>query len=286
MEILRGQRNPDFFTSQRVPLGRVMVNWSHPLANGLLAMFIPGSPTMGFSDITGNTPALVPVVSGSTVIGQSPIGPSLKSSVLSSGLISPSGLSPVLQVTATVSLFWKGQQLAGSSGDCAGFGVKANNAAGQQQSYLLYQDGTTFTGLFTHGDGQLCQTSNSTFPTGMWSQGGTIAAGVTGGGILYQNGAHVSNVAGAVSATPFSYTGTAVLCVGADSVSGVSSGWNVSVCAIWGRVLSPSEMAWVDARPFSMLVPATPRVFHTPPAGASAYLRAMYRPPPIQIWDH
>lgn len=262
MAVLHRHRYPSLWTPQRVPLEPVEVDWSHPLANSLLALFIPGSPSAGFADITRQTPSLIPTTGGGIpIIASSPIGPALSSTVNGAGLVSPPGLAPILQVTTNVSMFVKGQQLAQSSNDTSYIGVKKQNAAGQAAAYTLMQAGGGYTAMQSTGEGTLCQLYNATYPGNVVSQGGTIAASTLNGGILYQNGVKVANYSGTVSASPFTYTGTAVLCLGNDCVVDRYSGWCIAVAGIWGRILSAAEMAWLDAEPFAMLRPIARRIF-------------------------
>ena len=94
-----------------VPNGLLKIDWSHPLATGLIGCWVPG--VMFGIDLTGNTPDLVGVPNGA---GQLPgtttcvEGPALQSlsGTLDFGLNGPVTVGGPLTTWTSLTGFWRG----------------------------------------------------------------------------------------------------------------------------------------------------------------------------------
>ncbi len=105
---------------QFVPTGPIEVDWNHPLAAGLVALYMPGSQA-GYNDLTGIGPTLV-AGSGLTRVN-SPFGPAVNQSATNSALTSNKVPTAWLLEKAG-SLIWAGDILSSPINDPTFWGIE------------------------------------------------------------------------------------------------------------------------------------------------------------------
>lgn len=245
----------------QVPTGQLTIDYTHPLANGLMLCLVPG--VMGGVDLTGNVPLF-------TATPASVMGP--EGSGLSGGInaTTPTANYPQFTTPHEISLYVRGHVFSVSTTFDGWLGVNYNqpitapfnifllgNNATAGQAWMIFNNGGT-------------QTSGATFnyAAGPLSAGGT--GSVSGNAMItYHNGLSVGQVAyGTPNATSTSY----VTAFGPTVTNGITF-----YCGyMWNRALTPAEMAWIDADPYAFLVPAeydlTVGMFVAPPP-----------PPPVVV---
>jgi len=115
-------RRPALIDPRTVPTVPVEVDWTHPLADGLVALWVPGG-TQGLQDLCGNAD-LVPA--GGT-ISTGPYGPQL---TCNGTITAPyAALSAPLQVQQGT-MFWAGEFTATPTGDVNIIGAAWSNPGG------------------------------------------------------------------------------------------------------------------------------------------------------------
>lgn len=288
-------RHPGLWNPRFVPYGQVEVDWSHPLAAGLAACFVPGNQA-GPIDFSGTGPALVPDSNGDFPL--TPEGYGYDSSTLSS-----SAWASIIPLKWTCqsggTIYWRGSAVMqatystgfhpqvfglsyggaadGSSSPVWGLSLAINNAfTGQHPAFYYYPKGAS---------GQ----ENVTLPSLDWTTvmagAGPVAFGATfvpGGNVsiyVWPGGsAPVTQTSPWLGTTsPIDSTLPWQMGLGVSSaLDGVDASGTVTTSAyLWDRVLSPAEMALVNASPFAMLRPVR-RVQRVPivlPPPAGPYRR-------------
>jgi len=243
-------------TGRLLGLGVPIVNLAHPLAQGLLAAYVPAvAPggriinlaAPGNGDLTTRTGVAVG-------IGQTPEGPGL--AYTGTTAATASGLAPASwQVTAGTSVFVRGQDtgarttnkpvyFAGLSLSATPFNGWAIGAGGAGtaggNALTVYYNNTAST--YT---GSIVLTSGA-----MFSAGATFGAGAAAK--VYVNGVQ-DTLTGSPPNVSLVYAGTVSTVLGAQN-SGDAVDATLTVGYLWNRVLTAGEMRYLDANPYALLL--------------------------------
>lgn len=239
----------------QVPEVPVELDQSHPLANGLIGLWLLNDGTARDLSGTGNNGSLI---SGPSVVA-GPMGPTLDlnsastqyvsvpdSSALNTGGGNTGELSFVAWVTTPTlpTAFW----FQKGSGNYAQFGVRSNGKIFLYTSFGSY-DGSGSNTLATGATYCVAATISHVTATGY------VNAGL--------------DASYAMSSPPGSLSGYP-LNIGAGS-SGASP-WNGTIGPVtfWNRALSAQEIAWLYAEPFAMLRPTRRISFGFVPSSGNA----------------
>ena len=241
----------------RVPSGRFEIDPSHPLSRGIVACYVPG--TGNFSDLAGFGPRLN--FDTGAALGVNAYGPALLSNAPNGRLYS-SIFPNAWKLTTAGTISWIGRYTSGGINNSAFWGNTANpTGAAPYVGYQIGYSGNNTANFFYNGSNNFHSLSNSSIPSVLSS----ISASFVVGGqiVLYMNG-QTQQSATWVDGAP-DYTGGPISNVGGDS-NDTSRYINASTNAVmtWNRALSASEIALLNAAPFSMLRPATARRFYLP----------------------
>jgi len=253
---------------RQTPRGPVKIDWSHPLAQGLIGCWLPG--ISGGIDLTGINPSLVARTASKT--GVAVEGPGLVSDAVNTGMKGVVGnTSPLTTWTDGFSIYYRGYKLGSGNNNCDILSIFYDSAGNFPFNVAGLTDPSTgqVATVWNHG-GSLSQgTAKSVNNPGLNSLGGTFKVG--GNAVLYQSGVATDTTAFG-SGAPTS-TATSTVCI--DTRADLSSQWQNSVCYVgyfWNRELSADEMAMLDADPYGFLVPAEgemPQLFFQAPAGGA-----------------
>jgi hypothetical protein len=238
-----------------MPNGRLRIDWSHPLANGLIGCWVPG--VAGGIDLTGNHPTATTVGSG----GKTDVtveGPGYNFNATTTALkTTMTSAAPAVQALITAgkfSLYWRGYLAAAGGGFATLFGMQESSSG---QLFLV--------GAFT-GSGF----NNSAGDVGiqMNRAGSSNAAGATsltmGAGNLYSicmtydNGANALNMylnGTGDSNNPRTVAGGLPTCAGTPTlyVGGDNCGSIMNMGLMYSRALSADEMKVLDKDPYCFL---------------------------------
>lgn len=239
--------------TRQVPTGQVAIDWSHPLANGLIGCWLPG--VTGPVDVTHQTPDLSLQSSAANVRDLTQEGGGLKSTASSSGYDLVGVPSSYLSWTG-FTIYWRGYlfgvpPVAGS----LYAGINYNSAATAPYIVVALGYNTNFY-LYYSDSGTLVQFNTTIAPAAGFESIGATFSGVTlGKNYFYQKGA-LKATSGALTTAPSS-SATSTLCVNADHNDATRNPNGIcNICCFWNRQLSDSDMAWVDREPYSFLMPA------------------------------
>lgn len=249
-------RSQRFFSDPlRQPFERVVVNWAHPLAAGLVACYLP-TPWHGIFNLAGRGSDLMLRSASAFVPCSAGIG--LISTAANQGATVTAG--DFVKNSDRVSLFWFGASFGSSNSNTTLIGIEDNNAdATPFFSAALWVSGTGLVVACNTGLSYRNLTVASQWGTGMALQrpmayGGTIDA-VTGEFRLYTNGAQVGASSFETGTIRYTSTSPVDFCAYTAIASRFINGVGV-LGAIWHRVLTPAENALLAANPFAFLTPA------------------------------
>ena len=246
------RRVPRYFSAQQIPTGAVEIDWGHPLANGLVALYVPGVSGV---DLTRIAPPIVITGSGGTIVS-GPRGPALDLSSIGTAS-SSTGLPPQLEINKGT-ILWSGKFSSNPSSDWAVFATSYSNPnANPYVPYGIYYAIASSGMAFAYG---VVAFASLAFPSGTpsnYNQWG-VSFDVAGGNYLgYLNGVVQSLVGTPQSNGGFAFTSTSSLGFG-DSRSGHAYS---DIGAIWNYQQTADHMAWMNAEPFAMLRPVVRRVY-------------------------
>lgn len=250
-------RAPRLRDPRVVPTEPVEIDWTHPLAAGLVHLIVPGGAR--FLDDLSDTLAPMTLLGGS--IWPSNLGSQIYVSNGSHGADVFVGTALPITTQGTfytrgqfISSFYAGTQLYGvqdSTGYNYWFGWGTNTTQG---SAYVNISGTSYGGPAVNFS------ANSPF-----SYGGTFASGSNL--TQYVSGAAAGSVTIGAGNLDLSANTYVVL----NSVLYNTSPYIEAIqalCALWRRALSADEMAWLDAEPFAMLRPKMRRRYFTVSSGS------------------
>lgn len=232
---------------KQVPNGPLAVDWTHPLSQGLMACYVPG--TNGGQNIAGSGGDLAFGTAASIGVGAD--GPGLASTSSTASGLSLSGVPANLRGKTAYSGYYRGYVSSATTDYAPYLRLTSNNTG--TELFALYCRGFVPSELVlndsTNGTGEYNISSNS---TGFMSHG---ASALNGGNLYtYNNGNLVTTQAiGTIDAG----SSTSILQIGADPVNNNSSFTGTTyIAALWSRQLTHDEQAWLDREPFCFLVPA------------------------------
>ena len=254
MTVARRGMAADLGMPGRVPTQPVEIDWSHPLANGLIACYVPGG-ARGAVDLTGIGP-LVAIRSGSS-IAPSSYGAALGSFATSPGAFT--GTIPSAWKLTTGGTIFSAIELTGTPvASSTIFGLAYNSAGtspfndyvlsfnGSAQPNFSYNHGGTFASV---------QSTGASLGVGRHTVAGSFVVALGGAIAIYQDGAVVKTGTWA-AAPPPSYTGGGYLQIAGDnSVTSRIINGSTAISLIYNRPLSAAEVAALDRDPFCMLRP-------------------------------
>lgn len=282
--MLLAHRHPSLWNPRLVPYAEVEVDWSHPLASDLVACFVPGNQA-GLADLSGTGSAPMADVNGEFSITSEGYG--YDSTTLSSAAwVGSVPAEWTCQSGGTV--YWRGTALIqatfGSGIHPQVFGLSYGgdpNTPAPPVWGISFVINSSFTGqhpgFFYYPKGSSSQES-VTLTTIDWTTAivgvGPVALGATfvpGGNVslyVWPGGGIAPVVQTSLwigSANPIDSTQPWQMGFGVSSAfDGVDASGTVATSAyLWDRVLSPAEMALVNASPFAMLRPVR-KVARTP----------------------
>jgi hypothetical protein len=218
------------------------VNRRHPLAQGLVAIYLPG--LLPF-DLCGVGPALFSRQNWAP--GPTPFGQGGTGGAAPNNAASWAALPAALRLPGPLSLYFLGVQLAQVTGisDYFGFTASGTPSGTQTTAIRLYDTGSGGAVVLKWQDtGATLHTISGGSTPAVGARISVLGTVVIGGnGTLYRNGAQIAQAAG--SSLNLEYS-TPYLFVGA--AQSTEYGANRSVmCAIWSRALSTAEAAVLDA---------------------------------------
>lgn len=248
MSLIRRLGRPGLWNRKNVPTVPVEVDWSHPLARGLVSCYLPGVSKF---DIAG----LGPVLSTLTdhVVRPSPFGP-----LSSGGADSGSVLTDAVQFQAagTIHVFGKFD----TSGYAVPFAIYDAVFGGAIEIDVGFGTIALAMGVFGYWE------FGPPYISGAVMNSITAAFTFSGSLKLYQAGA--VTYTGTSEPAP-SYSGRSLLIGGNYAgFSSIPAGFGVGAVHLYNRQLSDQEVAWLDAEPFAMLRPVTRRIFSAPAASS------------------
>ncbi|MBX9697866.1 MAG: hypothetical protein K2X74_00460 [Acetobacteraceae bacterium] len=233
----------------------MQIDWSHPLARGLLAAWLPRGGVL--LDVTGrgnditpnNQPQIVAQAGGLAAIDASSGQHHWRRTL-------PAALKPA----AAVSVFW--------CGEIRGTGTFATNGSGLLGASYDNVDGSPFTGWsfyrsnsdpanggFNWNNGSYQQLTYS----GVYTTNRRVAllgsVQLGGNATVYADGGVIAGPTAASSGTII-YASTALLIAGAHPTNlSNNSGCGMEVGAVWDRALTQAEAAWLAQEPYCYMLP-------------------------------
>ena len=233
-----------------VPTGQLTIDWSHPLANGLIACYVPGA--MGGINIANPGVVTLSYASSST-IGMGPEGPGLSSLAANSGMVFASAAPSQFLGRPQMSLYYRCfQKAADPANACHYIGINYTNAA--IAPYVIFD--------INASTGVEWQAGAGTSTTGAFSApgvGNINSLGATyvinGNVFAYQYGKQFAS-GSAYTSNP---TNGATPTINLNMLQWGTTRYPNTVAligCIWNRALSADEMAWLDAEPYCFLLPA------------------------------
>jgi hypothetical protein len=231
------------------PTGRARVDWRHPLANGLVACYLPGITMQGLNlaglggDLALVSTALAPAVTRD--------GPAWASTTAANGLKAP---APAAFLANTVSYYWRGVLSSATPDDTVLIGIQfADPETGPfHYASITTQQGALRLGTEWNSGGVHTVGSPFTYTAGFNSIGATFTPG--GNANLYSGGVlAIFNTFGA--SNPSSSATSAIVFQSSTATGG---GTRVipatgNIACIWNRALSADEMALLDGDPYCFL---------------------------------
>lgn len=240
-----------------VPTGKLKIDWTHPLASGLVGCWVPG--VMGGIDLAGKTAPLSFVASS---IGVAPEGPGVIGS--SGGNLAMSGPagSPLYAWTSGFSFYIRGYQgVSDTNSNTNLFSITYNNAVDSPYFILSTQansgqtGGTVNVNWNSGGNGESIFNAFPQLTAGSsFSRGAALV--VNGLAYAYNNGAYTTgNTFGGASLPSYGTLPQLSINGFNSNLYGRDTGSTVYILAFWSRALSADEMAWLDLEPYCFLIP-------------------------------
>src|SRR5689334_20343796 len=91
MALLHRSRYPRLGKPNMVPVGPIAIDWTHPLARGLVGCYVPGSRE-GYNDLCNNWPRLIPWSAATTRSTATGLGDNTYK-IANAGAASPTGMN-------------------------------------------------------------------------------------------------------------------------------------------------------------------------------------------------
>ena len=254
-----------------IPAGPLELNRDHPLARGLVALYLPG---LHLHDLTGSCP---PLAYGTGTASLTPDGPAHRSAISGSRITNAGAVPAALQLTTAGTLYWRGVRISGPNGSIF-WGLGPNPHVDPFIYYGFYGvNGTDVSFDYAAGGVNTVGPVALGVPMGRTSLAATFTVG----------GAIEIFLGGAFRATT-NWTGAApnYLNLGPGSVNiGGSNGGPTEISnadsalvATWNRALNRDEIALLDRDPYVLVRPALRR------AGRRGVLATLRRISPQWLW--
>lgn len=231
----------------QVPQGFLSIDWTHPLANGLMFYYLPGVTTF---DVALKDPQPVGQFGGSFLFGSSPEGPAGDCTInnAGNGFATASSSIPGASSVTAMSIYARGYKAGVPPTNTAVIGglTFANpNVSPFVMLWLQYGVSTTIPRLAWNHAGSLTPLPFITsFGTSQpFSLGGSIVSG--GNAKVYYNGVLDNSTAGV----------TLTASNGAVLIGGNGNMQHTILCG-WNRELTADEMMRIHLDPYGMLIPA------------------------------
>lgn len=263
---------PRALSPRQVPTDAMEIDWSHPLARGLVGLYIPGGRS-GLTDLCGIGPVLTSHANGTMVA--SSLGPGLNGNTTNAGASSTVEPTQYEFTNTYMALVHLGMHLSqfATNGDAPLLAINRSSGGAPYYPYNLATFQTT-TGIAFEYMGQQAFTSvlpdlgiNSLAVTFGTQSGNALA--------IYKNGASIQS-------------GNMQLTIGYYSDDlleiGVNTGYNTRyyggislAAAIYntGAAAMPaSTVAWLAREPFAMLRPVVRRSYSVPSVVVAAATQA------------
>ncbi len=260
-------------TGRLLGQGVPVLNSAHPLAQSLLAAYVPAMAPGG-KIVNLASPGSGDLVTrvGSPVLAPTPEGLGFNCSVSAAQKSIQSGNVPLpFQMASGMSIFVRGQwigyagnnnpdNLLGITYNAApfwawGIGVSAStglNSSALNSICYFYDQGSS---TFTNGQGATSSIANNS----MFS-GGFVGTAASGSRRLYLNGVAQANVTG-VNAMNANHYGSLAPAIVLGNTSATRTGASIlTVGYIWNRLLTAGEMRYLDANPYALLLWPSDRV--------------------------
>ena len=239
---------------QMLPSGSLDIDWTHPIANGLLSCHVPG--IMGTIDLVTGQNYLSK--DGSPIFGLSRDGPALISNGTNTGGMSGTAPAALLNLPS-ISIFLSGYQGGAATQFSHPLGISYDSVPNDPYLYIAFTNNTTANvwqlEFNSGGPGFYQSTSGFTYTQNAdISLGGTFNS-VSGNAYLYGYGVEKASLTGLTSAAQAGSTARFILMYEA-SMSTQDTAISCNIACFWGRELSHDEMAQLDREPFCFLVPA------------------------------
>jgi hypothetical protein len=237
---------------QLPPFAKLRIDSSHPLANGLLACYVPG--VSGGINLAGRGGNLTPVNSaGNQTWDVGPDGPAWKTTIGGDAL---SGLAPAAFLGSNNSFYWRGiftsVPASGNGNYLMGIGYDNVSSAPYLFQSVDISHSSGFICLEFDNGGYTRQDDPNVVPVNTVI--GSCATFSLGGvATIYRNGVSVGTVAYTVQSTSTA-TSTIYICGNNASTARTIPAKTFFGC-IWNRALSANEVAALDADPYGFLIP-------------------------------
>jgi hypothetical protein len=248
--------------SFQVPIGRLAIDWTHPLANGLIGCWVPG--VMWGIDLVGNA-HLAASNTAKTNLSSEGVGYWSQNSGLYNG--SPSSY---VMSWNSASLYWRGQLPASDPGTIPSFATVRSQNIRDAISIRSLADITNVGAGSSNGTTAL--TAGGVNLTSYLNKVISMGATTSVGDFLkfYLNGVFQTQAAQTSAPT----LADSAIEIGSWNAPTSRVGVNITTCMYYwkDRVLTASEMAWLNVAPYDFLIPQEeemPVIFSPPPPSAA-----------------
>jgi hypothetical protein len=246
-----------------VPVGQVSIDWSHPLANGLIGCWLPG--VSGGIDLTGNCADLQPSSGSSKKYSVNQEGPTLDPGTAGTVNMLTATAPPAYKGQQAMSMYYRAEKLRAADTQAILLYISYDNVPnapynvfGLQSVFNNTSYSQIYVGININGTSQ--QSANVDFSAETQIRVGATVTSVTGHALsLYKNGLLADNSTNTLPTGTLNGTSTSQISINGwdtSATSGRASGTAPYIACLWNRELSASEMAAIDADPYGFLVPA------------------------------
>jgi len=225
-----------------------MVDWTHPLARGLIAAYLP---SQGLRNLAGLGADLA--FGSAANFRASAHGIVVPGTAANEGANS-GALPSTMRPTSSASIFWAGSVTAGTFNTTM-LGLEHNNSnSNPWMSAVLFSAGAGTVTLGYNVSGSYSEIGGAYLDTSgaFATYAGTLEMG--GAATVYFNGAQAASQAVGAGSIQYDATAEVDFCAFAADPSRTLNGVGVVGC-IWSRALSASEVAALHFSPFSLFVP-------------------------------
>ncbi len=271
MAVLHKHRYSSFWSPQRVPTVQVEIDWSHPLARGLVGLYVPGG-AKGLVDLCGIGPRLAPM-SGLAGVADSGVGPGLNCVGASTGAQGVTRFTGYEFTTQNVAVFHVGWHF-GVNGSFSALLIGC--ATGGAPAYGLdLADSNTSARLVLASWATTVVIGN--IGIGRQTVGATFTCAGSAPYVGYLNGKALVSGTTAVTASTYDSGSREVI----GTLGGASRNLNMIALGefIYNTGTAPMTadlIAWLHNEPFAMLRPVAKRTYGiiaaAPPVGGSSRL--------------